>query len=265
MSDPKRLLDPALNTEPELRALLRVARSELPDRDQLERVHRHLGLALAVTAAAASSSAASTGSGASAVGAVASKGVLGTAAAAKLGAAVILVAAAGTAAAVVMRLGGEARRGIDVVGTRTPAKSIVVPRAEPAKAPGSASLPASVQPVEAAATLATRPVEAPRPVAGTSTTPPVATVPQTEDELALLQRASDAVASRPEEALRLADQDAFIYPAGALAQERELIAIQALVRLGRRTEASLRADQFFRNFPGSAHRPRILALLGEQP
>jgi hypothetical protein len=90
-------------------------------------------------------------------------------------------------------------------------------------------------------------------------------VPQAEDELALLQRASDAVASRPEEALRLADQDAFIYPAGALAQERELIAIQALVRLGRRSEASLRADQFFRNFPGSAHRPRILALLGEQP
>jgi hypothetical protein len=269
--DPKRLLDSALNTEPELRALLRVGRSELPDRDQLERVHRHLGLALAATVAAASSSAASTASGASAAGAVVSKGVLGTAVAAKVGTVVILVAAAGTAAAVAMRLGVEARpgaevpRGIEVVATQTPAQGIVVRRPEPAKAPGSASLPVSGPAAGTAATPTTRPIETPRPAAATSTTPSVATVPQAEDELVLLQRASDAVASRPEEALRLADQDAFIYPAGVLAQERELIAIQALVRLGRRSEASLRADQFFRNFPGSAHRPRILALLGEQP
>jgi hypothetical protein len=259
-----------LNTEPELRALLRVGRSELPDRDQLERVHRHLGLALAATVAAASSSAASTASGASAAGAVASKGVLGTAAA-KVGTAVILVAAAGTTAAVAMRLGVEARpgpevpRAIEVVATQTPAQGIVVWRPEPAKAPGSASRPVSEPAAGTATTPTTRPIETPRAVAAASTTPSVATVPQAEDELVLLQRASDAVASRPEEALVLADQDAFIYPAGALAQERELIAIQALVRLGRRSDASLRADQFFRNFPGSAHRPRILALLGEQP
>jgi hypothetical protein len=178
---------------------------------------------------------------------------------------VILVAAAGTAAAVVTRSGVEVRRDIDVVATPTPVQSIVVQRAEPLKAPGSASLPASEQPAETAATPARKPIETPRPAAATSTTPSVVTEPQAEDELVLLQRASDAVASRPEEALRLADQDAFIYPGGALAQERELIAIQALVRLGRRSEASLRADQFFRSFPGSAHRPRILALLGEQP
>jgi hypothetical protein len=67
--------------------------------------------------------------------------------------------------------------------------------------------------------------------------------------------------SDPRRALDLADRDAQTYPAGALAQEREVIAIEALVRLARGTEARVRAARFFQAFPGSAHGPRVRSML----
>ena len=84
-------------------------------------------------------------------------------------------------------------------------------------------------------------------------------------EVDLLDRAQDALSSRPGEALALADEHAVRYPAGVLAQEREVIAIDALVRLGRPGDARARADRFFRDFPASAHRPRIDAILEGPP
>ena len=84
-------------------------------------------------------------------------------------------------------------------------------------------------------------------------------------EVSLLGRAQQALASDPNAALALTDEHARHYPAGVLRQEREFIAIQALHRLGRRSEAAARADEFLSRFPDSAHHRRIDLLLGRSP
>jgi hypothetical protein len=86
--------------------------------------------------------------------------------------------------------------------------------------------------------------------------------PPPETEFSLLEQAQRALRTDPQRALGLADADEKRFPSGALAQERDVIAIEALVQLGRADEASARARRFFRAFPGSAHGPRIAALLG---
>ncbi|MET0792442.1 MAG: hypothetical protein ABW061_13055, partial [Polyangiaceae bacterium] len=63
-------------------------------------------------------------------------------------------------------------------------------------------------------------------------------------------------------ALVLAAEHAREFPAGVLTQEREVIAIDALLRLGRRSEAEARAASFHRQFPASAHGRRVDVLLG---
>jgi hypothetical protein len=82
-------------------------------------------------------------------------------------------------------------------------------------------------------------------------------------EVTLLQDAQDALRSMPAFALSLADQHAARFPAGALSQEREVIAIEALVNLGRMDEARARAARLFRSAPGTAYRPRVETLLGD--
>lgn len=82
-------------------------------------------------------------------------------------------------------------------------------------------------------------------------------------EVALLGRAQHELASDPGSALSATEEHARRYPNGALLQEREFIAIQALVRLGRRSEAVTRAAQFRSRFPESAHLRRIDILLGQ--
>jgi hypothetical protein len=73
----------------------------------------------------------------------------------------------------------------------------------------------------------------------------------------LLEQARRALASSPATALSLTNQDAARFPRGALAQEREVIAIEALRRLGRGAEADRRAAAFAQTFPGSAHQRRV--------
>ncbi len=82
-----------------------------------------------------------------------------------------------------------------------------------------------------------------------------------ESESALLQRAQRALGSSPSAALTLAGEHAARYPAGMLAQEREVIAISALVGMGRTGEARSRAAAFLAAHPRSAHRPRIEGLV----
>jgi hypothetical protein len=82
------------------------------------------------------------------------------------------------------------------------------------------------------------------------------------DELALLARAQAALASDPATALSLVNDHQARFTRGALAQEREVVAIDALLRLGRRSEALGRAVRFNQQFPGSVHARRIDVLLG---
>jgi len=79
----------------------------------------------------------------------------------------------------------------------------------------------------------------------------------------LLERAQDALRSRPSEALTLADHHARRFPQGLLVQEREVIAIEALVKTGRKADAKARAARFESSFPGSSHTRRIRILLDD--
>lgn len=82
-----------------------------------------------------------------------------------------------------------------------------------------------------------------------------------ESELSLLDRAHARMGADPAGALRALEEHRSRYPQGTFAQEREVLAIEALVHLGRRKEAEARAAAFATQFPGSAHRRRIAVLL----
>ena len=84
-----------------------------------------------------------------------------------------------------------------------------------------------------------------------------------ESEVSLLKRAREALSANPGTALALAEQHRERFRSGRLAQEREVIAITALVRLGQPTSAEKRADQFMRAYPGSAYVAQIRRVIGE--
>jgi hypothetical protein len=140
----------------------------------------------------------------------------------------------------------------------------------PDPAPLAAALPASVteRPIEAPPPAELPPAPAPQTARDVSIAPeppaparPRASVspraPAAGSEAQLLARAQAALARRPAEALRLTRQHEARFPRGALAQEREVIAIDALERLGRVGAAKARAAAFERRFHGSVHQPRV--------
>jgi hypothetical protein len=80
-------------------------------------------------------------------------------------------------------------------------------------------------------------------------------------ERALLDVARSALArGEAGDALAAADRHAREYPEGALAEERDAIAIRALAALGRRPEAKTRAAAFERRYPKSLALGAIHAL-----
>jgi hypothetical protein len=97
---------------------------------------------------------------------------------------------------------------------------------------------------------------------GTETVAPRSGEAVVDTEVSLLEEAQAASRGDPQRALDLTDRDALRFPNGTLAQEREVIAIDALTRLGRMEDARARARLFFQAFPGSAHGPRVAALVG---
>jgi outer membrane protein assembly factor BamD (BamD/ComL family) len=88
-----------------------------------------------------------------------------------------------------------------------------------------------------------------------------------DEELGLLESAYGALQrGDAEAALASARGHAERFPDGALAQEREVLAIDALMRLNRRTEADARANAFRTRYPTSTHWIRIQGLLsGTRP
>lgn len=254
MSDPKRLLDEARDGD--LANLLSAGKGEMPDNAQLGALAAKIGIlgGLGGAGAAGASGAAGGGAGAGA----------GTSAGAKL--------AAGATAAktgLALKIGGAV-----VVASAASATAIVATstRDEPPKTPvGIVATPATsnsaangeVPPAGLRITAA--PSEsAPPPPASSSVRTSTSAAPEgPEAEVRLLERAQDALRSRPAEALALADDHARRFPRGMLAQEREVIAIEALVKTGRTSEAKARAARFKARFPGSSHTRRIETLVGE--
>lgn len=103
-------------------------------------------------------------------------------------------------------------------------------------------------------------VEPAEPVVEPSVTPPSETAP-VPTEASLVLAARRALSATPLEALALAERAAELHPDGALAQEREMVAIEALVALDRTAAARARADRFRARWPGSSHVRRLDVLL----
>jgi hypothetical protein len=82
-------------------------------------------------------------------------------------------------------------------------------------------------------------------------------------EAALIEAARSVVRRDPARALAITETHRRSFPSGELAPEREVLAIDALVRLGRRDEARARADAFRTAHPRSIHTARIAAILGD--
>lgn len=114
------------------------------------------------------------------------------------------------------------------------------------------SPPAPAAPEEATLSVTALPSAAethasPRPAA-----PAVASARGLAAERALLDVARSALGrGEPSEALAAVDRHTREYPDGTLVEEREALAIKALVALGRRSEAKTRAEAFEKRFPRS--------------
>ncbi len=131
-------------------------------------------------------------------------------------------------------------------------RPLVVSSNEPAHLPEPAPLP---EPPSAA--QLDPPSRVPVPASETSET--------SETEVSYLRRARAALKSDPAQALQLANGHPSRFPHGALDQEREIVAIDALVRLGRRSESRARANAFRARYPSSAHLTRLETLVGGSP
>ena len=96
---------------------------------------------------------------------------------------------------------------------------------------------------------------------------PAHATPDASGELSLLSRAQKALQTQPARALALAGEHARSFEHGTFAQEREMIAIEALIALGRDARAHARGKHFLTTYPGSSHAPRLHELLnrGHQP
>lgn len=82
-----------------------------------------------------------------------------------------------------------------------------------------------------------------------------------DEELALLEQARRSLASDPSTTLALAAEHTRRFHASCIVEEREVLAIDALGRLGRHDDAVRRAASFEVAFPSSAHLDRVRALV----
>lgn len=137
--------------------------------------------------------------------------------------------------------------------------------------PSAPSAPsATVTPPSAVVQPASKPMAAPVPepaaepdaaVASNQPVRPTKEGPAVWDEPQLIEKARKALAADPRRALALAQEHQRRFPVGALGVEREVIALEALARLGQTAEARRRALAFEAKFPRSIHLPRVRALL----
>jgi hypothetical protein len=133
----------------------------------------------------------------------------------------------------------------------------------------AARVPESVPPLPAAAPSAlpaTPPAETPSTTSpgnpSASTARPASSVGDLTRERELLDAARAALdRGRPNDAVAAAREHAQKWPRGYLAEEREVVLIQALVAAGNQQEAELRAAQFHRSFPKSILGPAVDAAV----
>lgn len=250
MSDPIRLVD-----DPEapelLRDLVRHARDDLPSMESAERVYRRLEGEQPPPA------------GGESLGS-------GTATVLKIGGLVLGVVVGGIALGARLSSPPEDRRSpaVEEIARQVPDASPameeptgkpVQPRPQPRAVKGDAD-PSPPPPPHEQATSGPKPAsaDASRRSRSRSRTPTVGSAhpPTAKDRTAeaeLLLQAKRAMPDAPRRALGLADRHARKFPDGVLAEERELIAIRALVALERTSDAQRRARAFEQTHPASPH------------
>lgn len=236
---PRRLLDHGNDLNGLLRGALESERSDDIDAARLKRIGRRLA---AATATAATTTPVHAAEGAPSAPAatkaswLASKGPL------------LLLAAVGIGGVTTMRLRETAPRPVGAPRTETTMT---------AAAPPPAPEPATISPADLPSVPAPAPAAPPRPI----TKPAAASSSSDADEIALLARAHDALHDAPARSLALCKEHEKRWVAGQFAQEREAVAIEALVYLGRRDEAGRRWAAFRERYPSSSHRVHLEGLL----
>jgi hypothetical protein len=150
-------------------------------------------------------------------------------------------------------------------------KSVVEPPRVAEAVPGPAAVAVELQTSPAVPAVSSvsdqRPPPAARPKAKASEKgqkPALVAQPTAADEVGLLVRARRLLHAQPERALSLTDQHSAAHPRGVFAEEREVLAIEALRQLGRHEQANQRIAKFLAAFPSSAHRRRVEALRGRE-
>jgi hypothetical protein len=222
--DPPRLLDSSAERAG-LRDALRAAQANVGTDAQVARLASRLGPLLGVAVPA------STGA-ATAVGAV-SKVKLGLAGVA------LIVAGGG---ALLLSTSNDAPPPVPIPPSKT---------AEPPRLTVTEPAPAPVVPAPVVSETA------PPTSISASKLPDKPQPPVKLGEADLLEQARSAIKSDPARALQRANEHAQRFPRGVLVQEREVLAIQALRKLGRDAEADRRAEAFAKAFPGSAFQRKL--------
>ena len=145
----------------------------------------------------------------------------------------------------------------------TPTRSPMVPQEVRANAVVKVATPVinaqPATPAPAAAAPSAR-VAIKRAASAPQPEPPRPTL-SAEAELELLRKAQSALNHSASGALALADEHAQLYPEGIFAQEREMLRIEAELKLGKREQALIRANDFSQRFARSTYRARIEKLL----
>lgn len=275
--EPARLL---AGDDAALRRLVEAGRSELPDGARLDALGARIAAATAglggdpdggggaggepggggdAGAAGGAGGAASLGPAAGAGAATSGVGVLGT-----IVVAGVLAAALGVGGASLVVSARAPAPGGPAAGTSVARSAEPAPRApedEPARAVEDAGVvDAEVARPRDGRTDGRGPSpRASAPAATAATTATAADDPAAE--AALVREAQLALRADPARSLARADEHARRFPKGLLAQEREVIAVEALVALGRPDAARARAAAFRRAFPGSPHARRLDVLV----
>jgi hypothetical protein len=233
--DPIRFSESA--SAPELQELFRSARQDLPSSSKLEGLWARIEpLAGPTSGISPSPAAPGGGTGALATGKV-----------------IAIVTALGAAFAVAYFSTRPAPVASEEPTARPPAE--VQAQAPPSTAAPSPATTSTVAPeaVDAAKPAPSSTSAMRAPAEGRGAPPPSKPITDASAEAALLERAREAIATDPKRALAITREHARRFPKGILAQEREVIAIDALKRLGKGSEAESRVDQFKKTYPGSAH------------
>ena len=245
--DPPRLLDGKDALEPELRSLLQAGHQELPSQAQLSSLAERLGPTLGPAPTLQLAKAPATG-----------------------GIAPLLVP--GFAVLGLLFLGAVGLQ----VGSRPPSQAVPRPVAHTAgaadEAPAVAVRPPVPQPVAAAKPAESQPpsvtpsgVAAKAHPKSSGVSGPARRVRRADAtaELTLLDAAHRALGDDPGRALALTRTHRTRFPRGHYVQEREMIAIEALMVSERLPQARARARGFIRRFPGSSHVRRLRELLAQ--